>query len=41
MLARIPEYFSQGQYLSIWLCHDENQKHKMTHEKQQNRFEMI
>jgi len=37
MLARIPKYFSHGQHLSIWLCHDENQKHKITHEEQQNR----
>ena len=28
--------FSHGQHLSIWLCHDENQKHKITHEEQQN-----
>jgi hypothetical protein len=33
----IPKYFLPGQLMSIWLCHDENQKHKITHEGQQNR----
>ena len=28
----IPKCFSHGQHLSAWLCHDENQRHKITHE---------
>jgi hypothetical protein len=29
--------FSHGQHLSMGLCHDENQKDKITHEKRQKR----
>jgi hypothetical protein len=29
--------FSPGQHLSMRLCHDENQKHKTTHDEPQNR----
>jgi hypothetical protein len=41
-LARIhkyilPDFFSHGEHLSMWLCHEEKQKHKITREEQQNR----
>jgi hypothetical protein len=33
----ILKYFLPGQHLSIWLCHDENQKNKISHEQYQHR----
>jgi hypothetical protein len=37
MLARIPKHFSHRRHLSIWLCHDENQKHQIQVQRKSGR----